>query len=119
MAQLVASSPDREDDDLYLVGVRVFYLPGANPGDHAVFRSRPSLLTQPDAAWGFASIWSCRRSVSPGRFRARHRHSRSQLAGAQVWLRIQYGAKAIVIDDELALAGSANLDGRSLFLNYG
>ena len=27
-------------------------------------------------------------------------------------------AKAVVIDDELALAGSANLDGRSLFLNY-
>ena len=27
-------------------------------------------------------------------------------------------AKAIVIDDDLALAGSANLDGRSLFLNY-
>ena len=27
-------------------------------------------------------------------------------------------AKAIVIDDELALAGSANLDARSLFLNY-
>ena len=27
-------------------------------------------------------------------------------------------AKAVVIDDELALAGSANLDARSLFLNY-
>ena len=27
-------------------------------------------------------------------------------------------AKAIVIDGELAFAGSANLDGRSLFLNY-
>jgi cardiolipin synthase len=27
-------------------------------------------------------------------------------------------AKAVVIDDELALAGSANLDERSLFLNY-
>ena len=27
-------------------------------------------------------------------------------------------AKAIVIDDQLALAGSANLDLRSLFLNY-
>ncbi len=27
-------------------------------------------------------------------------------------------AKAVMIDDELALAGSANLDGRSLFLNY-
>ena len=27
-------------------------------------------------------------------------------------------AKAVVIDDELALAGTANLDERSLFLNY-
>ena len=27
-------------------------------------------------------------------------------------------AKAIVVDDQLALAGSANLDLRSLFLNY-
>lgn len=27
-------------------------------------------------------------------------------------------AKAVLVDDELALAGSANLDGRSLFLNY-
>lgn len=27
-------------------------------------------------------------------------------------------AKAVVIDDEFALAGSANLDGRSLFLDY-
>ena len=27
-------------------------------------------------------------------------------------------AKAVVVDDQLALAGSANLDLRSLFLNY-
>ncbi len=27
-------------------------------------------------------------------------------------------AKAVLIDDELALAGSLNLDARSLFLNY-
>ena len=27
-------------------------------------------------------------------------------------------AKAVVVDDELALVGSANLDGRSLFINY-
>jgi phosphatidylserine/phosphatidylglycerophosphate/cardiolipin synthase-like enzyme len=40
-------------------------------------------------------------------------------AGAHVWLSPQMiHAKAVVIDDELALAGSANLDQRSLFLNY-
>jgi cardiolipin synthase len=40
-------------------------------------------------------------------------------AGARVWLLpwMQH-AKAIVIDEQLALAGSANLDLRSLFLNY-
>jgi cardiolipin synthase len=27
-------------------------------------------------------------------------------------------AKAVLVDDDLALVGSANLDGRSLFLNY-
>ena len=27
-------------------------------------------------------------------------------------------AKAVVVDDELAMVGSANLDGRSLFINY-
>jgi cardiolipin synthase len=27
-------------------------------------------------------------------------------------------AKAVLIDDDLAMVGSANLDGRSLFMNY-
>ncbi len=40
-------------------------------------------------------------------------------AGARVWLaEAMLHAKAVVIDGELALAGSANLDERSLFLNY-
>ncbi|MDO9003744.1 MAG: phospholipase D-like domain-containing protein [Aquabacterium sp.] len=40
-------------------------------------------------------------------------------AGARVWLAPRMvHAKAIVIDDDIALVGSANLDERSLFLNY-
>jgi cardiolipin synthase len=40
-------------------------------------------------------------------------------AGGRVWLApgMQH-AKLVVVDDTLALAGSANLDSRSLFLNY-
>ena len=40
-------------------------------------------------------------------------------AGAQVWLAPgMLHAKGVLIDDELALCGSLNLDARSLFLNY-
>ena len=51
---------------------------------------------------------------------ARHRPLRElAAAGARVWfVPFMLHAKAIVIDDQLALAGSANLDLRSLFLNY-
>lgn len=51
---------------------------------------------------------------------ARHRSLRALAgAGAQVWLApTMLHAKVAVIDDVLALAGSANLDSRSLFLNY-
>jgi cardiolipin synthase len=51
---------------------------------------------------------------------SRHRALRELTsAGGKVWL-LPYmiHAKGIVIDDELALVGSANLDQRSLFLNY-
>jgi cardiolipin synthase len=51
---------------------------------------------------------------------ARHRSLRAlAAAGGRVWLTpYMLHAKAFVIDDSLALSGSANLDARSLFLNY-
>jgi cardiolipin synthase len=51
---------------------------------------------------------------------ARHRSLRAlAAAGVRVWLApTMLHAKAAIIDDMLALAGSANLDSRSLFLNY-
>jgi cardiolipin synthase len=51
---------------------------------------------------------------------ARHRALRDVVAaGGRVWqVPHMIHAKCIVIDDTLALAGSANLDARSLFLNY-
>jgi cardiolipin synthase len=51
---------------------------------------------------------------------ARHRALRGLAeAGGKVWL-VPYmlHAKVIVVDGNLALCGSANLDSRSLFLNY-
>ena len=40
-------------------------------------------------------------------------------AGARLWFTPEMlHAKAVVVDEQVALAGSANLDLRSLFLNY-
>ena len=51
---------------------------------------------------------------------ARHRSLRDLArSGARTWLAPRMNhAKGFVIDDTLALVGSANLDSRSLFLNY-
>jgi cardiolipin synthase len=51
---------------------------------------------------------------------ARHRALRDLVtAGARIFMHPRMvHAKAVLVDDELALVGSANLDGRSLFLNY-
>ncbi len=51
---------------------------------------------------------------------ARHRGLRElATAGARIWLApYMLHAKTVVIDDSVALAGSVNLDSRSLLLNY-
>ena len=85
----------------------------------------------PDAALLMALSMAARRGVVvdlllPARSNhrlsdlARRRALRSlAAAGGRIWLAPQMlHAKLIVIDDVLALAGSANIDSRSLFLNY-
>ena len=123
-AQLVASGPDQIDDTVYSLLVTAAYRA----------QRRIALITPyfvPDAALLQALCLAARRGVSvdlliPGRSNhamsdvARRRALRTlATAGGRIWLAPQMlHAKLAVIDDTLALAGSANLDSRSLFLNY-
>jgi cardiolipin synthase len=123
-AQLVPSGPDHADDTLHALLLA------------AAYRARTRILAVspyfiPDDALLTAWCMACRRGVQltvvvPRRSNhwmadwARERALRALVAaGAQV---VQYPAmihaKAIVVDDRLALCGSANLDGRSLFVNF-
>ncbi len=124
LAQLVASGPDRPDDTLFTLLVS------------ACFTSQQRILAitpyfVPESSLLMALSLAARRGIQvdlilPERSNhrladfARHRALRDLVvAGARVWLHPRMvHAKAVLIDDELALAGSANLDGRSLFLNY-
>ncbi|MDR2788150.1 MAG: phospholipase D-like domain-containing protein [Candidatus Accumulibacter sp.] len=124
LAQLIDSGPDRADDTIFTLLVS------------ACFTSRQRILAVtpyfvPDSSLLMALTLAARRGIEvdlvmPERSNhkladfARHRALRDMiLAGARVWLHPRMvHAKAILIDDELALVGSANLDGRSLFLNY-
>ena len=123
-AQLVASGPDQADDTLYsllisscftaqtrILAVSPYFVPG------------DTLL--------LALTLAARRGIAVDLLLPRHsNHKLADMArpaalreldaaGARVWLLDDMiHAKAVVIDNELALAGSANLDERSLFLNY-
>ena len=123
-AQLVASGPDQFDDTIYSLLVTAAYRA----------QRRIALITPyfvPDTALLLALCLAARRGVTvdlliPGRSNhlmsdiARRRALRTlAAAGGRIWLAPQMlHAKLAVIDDALALAGSANLDSRSLFLNY-
>ncbi len=123
-AQLVASGPDQVDDTLHALLVTAAYRA----------RRRIALVTPyfvPEPALLMALCLAARRGVAvellmPARSNhrlsdwARSRALRSLAqAGGRVWLVPgMLHAKLAVIDDTLALAGSANLDSRSLFLNY-
>jgi len=124
LAQLVASGPDRPDDTIHTL-----LISGCFTSQRRILAITPYFV--PDAGLMMALTLAARRGIEidlvlPARSNhrladfARHRALRDLVAvGARVWLHPRMiHAKAVLIDDELALAGSANLDGRSLFLNY-
>ena len=123
-AQLVASGPDQVDDTVYAL-----LLSAAYQARRRIVLATPYFV--PDAALVMALALAARRGVAVELLMpARSNHRLSDIArgravralaqaGVRIWLAPQMlHAKLAVIDDQLALAGSANLDSRSLFLNY-
>jgi len=124
LAQVIASGPDQSDDTVHNLLVTACFKA----------RSRIAAVTPyfvPSDALLMALLLAARRGVIvdlilPRRSNhtmadfVRHRAIRElAVAGGRVWLApYMLHAKAVVIDDGLALTGSANLDSRSLFLNY-
>ncbi len=122
--QLVPSGPDHADDTVYAL-----LLAGAWQARKRILAATPYFV--PDDALMSAWCMACRRGVQltlllPGRSNhhladlARERSLRSLAeAGARIYLYpTMLHAKVVVIDEAVALCGSVNLDGRSLFLNY-
>jgi cardiolipin synthase len=124
VAQIIASGPDQADDTVHDLLVSACFKA----------RRRIALMTPyfvPGEVLMLALSLAARRGVQvdlviPRRSNhaladfVRHRALRELVAaGGRVW-RVPYmlHAKAVVIDGDLALAGSANLDSRSLFLNF-
>ncbi len=123
-AQLLASGPDQADDTVHALLVTAAYRAAR----------RLALCTPyfvPDAALLMALCLAARRGVRVDLLLpARSNHWMSDLArrralhtlsaaGGRVWLvPHMLHAKLVVVDDVVAFSGSANLDSRSLFLNY-
>lgn len=123
-AQVVASGPDQADDTLHDLIITAAYRA----------RTRLAMATPyfvPDEALLMALCLAARRGVTVDLLLpARSNHRLSDLArarslrslaraGGRIWLApTMMHAKLVVTDEVLALAGSANLDPRSLFLNY-
>ena len=123
-AQWVPSGPDHADDTLHAL-----YLASAFHAQRSITLITPYFV--PDDALLEAWCLACRRGVrlsivvpqqSNHRMAdwARERALRSlALAGAEIYCSPHMlHAKVAVVDDNMALCGSSNLDGRSLLLNY-
>ncbi|HXZ93431.1 MAG TPA: phospholipase D-like domain-containing protein [Burkholderiales bacterium] len=124
LGQLIASGPDQADDTVYTLLVAGFFA-----ARRRILAVTPYFV--PNETFSMALSLAARRGVAvdlvmPAKSNhlladmARHRALRDvATAGARVWfLPRMIHAKGVVIDDHLALVGSANLDERSLFLNY-
>ncbi len=122
--QLIASGPDQNDDTFYALLVSACFSARSR-----IFAITPYFV--PDAVLMMALTLAARRHVQVDLVLPRHsnhwladhaRHAALReltAAGGRVWLVADMvHAKAVVIDTDLAMAGSANLDERSLFLNY-
>jgi len=122
--QLIASGPDQADDTVY-----TFLVSGFFAARRRILAVTPYFV--PNSTLLMSLALAARRGVAvdlvmPAKSNhlladmARHRALRElAAAGVRVWfLPRMIHAKGVVIDDDLALAGSANLDERSLFLNY-
>ena len=123
-AQIVASGPDQIDDTVYTLLVTSAY-----QAHTRILLCTPYFV--PDAALLMALSLAARRGVVVDvLIPARSNHRMSDIArrralralaatGVRIWLAPDMlHAKLVVIDDVLALSGSANIDSRSLFLNY-
>ena len=123
-AQLVPSGPDQKDDTIYALLITSCFT-----ARYCIQICTPYFV--PDSTLLMALTLAARRGVAidllvPQKSNhqladiARHPSLRElSSAGGKVWMfpRMMH-AKVVVIDDQVALAGSANLDERSLFLNY-
>ncbi|MET0963734.1 MAG: phospholipase D-like domain-containing protein [Noviherbaspirillum sp.] len=123
-AQLIASGPDQADDTVHNLLVT------------ACFKARQRIIAVtpyfvPGEALLMALSLAAKRGVGvdlilPAHSNhhladfVRHRALRTLVAaGGRVWQTpYMLHAKAMVIDQDLAVSGSANLDSRSMFLNY-
>ena len=123
-AQLLPSGPDYADDTVHTLLVTSFHR-----ARNRIVAVTPYLV--PDESLLSAMALAARRGVVvdvvvPARSNhrladiARNRPMRELArAGARLWLSPRMlHAKAVVIDDHMAMVGSVNLDSRSLFLNY-
>jgi len=124
LAQLVPSGPEQVDDT-----VQALLLSACFKSERRILAVTPYFI--PDATLLMALTLAARRGVAVDILLprssnhhladvARHRPLRDlAAAGARLWFTpFMLHAKVVVVDDQLALAGSANLDLRSLFLNY-
>lgn len=122
--QLVPSGPDQREDTIYGL-----LLSGCFSAQRRILAVSPYFV--PDATLTMALTLAAKRGVHVDLLLPRRSNHRLAdlargiplrelaAAGVRIWLTDRMiHAKAIVFDDALALSGSANLDERSLFINF-